>query len=129
MLKAFHHHWPEGHPEQFYDAAEFRAWAQMKCGHYRIAQRIPLSQAGPLGAVSQRERLALVIDAAFRSAGTYAWSRVVGNDLVIYVPKSIAYDKLSHGDATRLFGDVESFLESETGLDAHQVMAEHQNAA
>jgi hypothetical protein len=37
MLKAFYHHWPEAHPEQFYDADHFRKWAQMKCGHFECS--------------------------------------------------------------------------------------------
>jgi hypothetical protein len=128
MLKAFYHHWPEAHPEQFYDADHFRKWAQMKCGHFRV-QRLPFAQAGALGNVKQRERLKLFAEAMFGAAGVHAWPVAQGETLAIYTPKSVSYDKLSHGEATRLFGDVESFLERETGLNAHQVMEAHANAA
>lgn len=121
VIRAFHTHWPEYVDQQFGSAEDLRKWAQMKCGHYSVAARIPLS--GEQSIAQLGSRMGLIIQAAFAGAGQYAWPKIVGDELLIYVPKSIAFGRLSHSEATTLFNVVVALLEATSGLTHDDVMA------
>jgi len=124
MIAAFHHHWPEWHSQQFARPEHLRKWAQMHCGHYEEAGRLNRSQFG-----GNAERFALVASWLLDRVGKYGIPKVKGDDLVLYVPKSISFDKLPHNEAVRLMGDVEVFLETQTGLKSADVLKETERAA
>lgn len=122
MIRAYHHHWPESHAQQFTSPEELRAWLQMKAGHRTIAARIPLAGIN-------RDKAALIAEAAIRAAGSYAVPVVHGSDLIVFVPKSIAFSRIGPAEAGRLFDEVAAVAEAETGLKADDVLKETEAAA
>lgn len=122
MIRAIFHHWPESHERQFASEEECRKWLQMKAGHREIGASIPLTGMS-------KERAVLLAEAAIRAAGSYAVPVIHGDTLVIWRPKSIAFDKLSHKAACRLFDDVSEVIRVETGIDPDELMKEQEAAA
>lgn len=122
LCQAVFHHWPEAHAVQFGDAEECRKWLTMKAGHRDIAARIPLVGLN-------RDRALIVVEAAIRAAGCYAHPVVHKDSLVVWVPRSISFAKLSHRDFCALNNAVDDVIKSETGLDPEQLLDEHARAA
>lgn len=122
LIKAAFHHWPEGHERQFASDEELRKWAQMKAGHREIGASIPLTGM-------QKERAMLLAEAAIRAAGSYAVPVIHGDVLVVFRPKSIAFDKLGHKAACQLFDEVAAVIEAEIGVPAEKLLKETVNAA
>ncbi len=122
LIRAAYHHWPETHATQFSDETECRKWLQMKAGHREIGARIPLVGMN-------KDRAVALVEAAIRAAGSYAVPVMHGGDLVVFVPKSIAFGKLSHLAACALFDGVADVIKDETGMDADTLLKEHERAA
>ena len=122
LVRAAYHHWPESHDVQFSDVTEARKFLQMKAGHREIGARIPMVGLN-------KDRAVALVEAAIRAAGSYAIPVMHGGDLVVFVPKSIAFGKLSHLAACALFNDVADVVKAETGLDPEKLLIEHGKAA
>ena len=122
MIRATFHHWPESHERQFASEEECRKWLQMKAGHREIGATIPLTGMS-------KERAMLLAEAAIRAAGSYAVPVIHGDTLAIWRPKSIAFSKLGHKEACRLFDDVADVIRAETGIDPEEMMRETERAA
>lgn len=122
LIRAIFHHWPEAHERQFASEEECRKWLQMKAGHREVGASIPLTGMS-------KERAMLLAEAAIRAAGSYAVPVLHGDTLVIWRPKSISFDKLSHKAACRLFDEVSEVIRAETGIDPDQLLIEHERAA
>lgn len=124
MVRAFHHHWPEYHPEQFEDADNFRRWLQMKSGpEYRVeTARIPLAGVDP-------DKALMMVKAGMLAMKGFAYPVVHKGFVVIFQAKSIAYDAMAHKDFCRLSDDVAATFEAQTGLKASEVFREHEGAA
>lgn len=114
MIALAYEHWPTTHAEQFDDADNLRKWLQMRAGHY-TTYKLDLQDADPIGAV-------LLAEGAMKAAGAYARARVHGCNLVVYVPKSIAFHKLDQHEFSKLSGSVESIITAESGLDPEQLL-------
>lgn len=122
MIRAAYHHWPESHETQFASQEECRKWLQAKAGHVTIAARIPIVGIKP-------DRLVAIVEAAMRAAGSYAMIRVHNAELVVFVPRSIAFHRLNHLAACALFDEVAGVIETETGLKVEDLMRETERAA
>ena len=101
--------WPEKHEQQFESMDAMRVFLQMKAGHYETT-RIDLGDADPNMAV-------VMAQAAMKAAGTHARARVVGTELVIFKPKSIAFSKLSQHEFSKISSEVEAVILAETGIE------------
>lgn len=122
LIRAAFLHWPESKDRQFSSEEELRKWMQMRAGYREIGAQIPI-------AGMSKERAMLLAEAAIRAAGSYAVPVIHGETLVVFRPKSIAFDKLSHIDACRLFDDVAAFIEDAIGVPADQLLKETERAA
>jgi hypothetical protein len=122
MVKAAFHHWPETSERQFASEEECRKYLQMKAGHREIGATIPLVGIG-------KERAMMLVEAGIRAAGSYAVPVIHGDTLVVFRPLSIAFGKLDHTTACRLFDDVAEVIRNETGIDPEQLLKEHEQAA
>ena len=107
-------HWPENHVEKFDNIDDFRAWVQMRAGHFE-STKINLEGANP-------HIVEKIAGAALRSAGTHARARVHGHDLYIYRPKSIRFDRLGQHEFTALSASVEAVIKAEGNLDAEELL-------
>lgn len=122
MITAAYHHWPEAHPQQFYDRDEFRLWAQMKSGYYTVQRMSGIRRVTPSMA---RE----IVKAAFEATETRVWPEIRNNELVLFQPKSIKFAEMGPQEFSQLCDDVRLFLSRELGMDVERLMREHENAA
>ena len=117
VMQLVYDNWPDTHPEQFASCEEMRKWLQMKAGHYEIAARIPLHGM-------RTEMLIFVVTTVIRAVGEYAVPRQVRDELIIFRPKSIAFNKMGHLNFCALNNAVDDIIRSETGLDPEQLLAD-----
>lgn len=109
VLKLVFESWPEGHPEQFSDHEEMRAWLQMKAG-YRIASlNMPVFGIRP-------HLLVILIREALKAVGSHARPIEYRGRLIIWKPKSISFGAMPHAEFCKLVDDVEAVIEAETGI-------------
>jgi hypothetical protein len=117
MVKAAFFHWPESHFVQFADETECRKWLQMRAGWRDIAARLPITGMQP-------DRLKMFAEAAFKAAGTHAVPVVHKGELVIWVPRSIRFDRMPHQEFCALSDAVGAVIEQEAGLRTDQLLSE-----
>lgn len=124
MIRAFHTHWPEAHPEQFDSVYNFRKWIQMKAGpEYReISSRYPINKM-------PKEVAVMLVKAGIAAVDGYAYPTVHNGEIIIWKPKSIAYEKMPHLEFCKLSDDVAIAFEDQTGLRAKEVFKQTENAA
>ena len=122
MIRAYWHHWPETAERQFESPEHMRKWLQMRAGHREVAVSMDLDGA-------TKDAALLIAEAAIRATGEYAVPVLHGDALVIWRPKSIAFSRLGHSEACKLFDDVAAVAEEVTGLRADDVMRETEAAA
>lgn len=120
VIKAAFTHWPELHEKQFASEDECRKWLQMRAGHREVAARIPLVGI-------RKEQAVMLAEAAIRAAGSYAVPVIHGSELVIWKPKSIAFDKLGHAAFCELNTTVDEILKTEIGLSGDELLNERQD--
>lgn len=120
MIRAAFHQWPEAHLREHGISSEddLRKYLQMRAGHKEIAVVVD-----DIGAMSKAMAVT-VATAAFKAAGAYAMPIMHGDKLVIFVPKSVAFHRLSHTDFCKLSDDVEAIIESVVGVPAEQLLRE-----
>lgn len=121
MLRRVYENWPESHDRQFASADEMRAFLLIKAKHRVLSASIPLQGVN-------KDRAMMLVEAAFRAAGSYAFATPHGGNIVIFKPKSIAFAKLSHLQAVGIFQDVEDVIKAETGIDTALLMQPEQDA-
>lgn len=114
MLAAYYDNWPESNERQFTDRKDFRIWAQMSAGYRTIGAQIPLAGVS-------KEIAKFLVETGIRGSGAHAMTEFQGTTLVIYKPRSIAFDKMGHTTFTRLVDDVTGFLEKETGFSVEKL--------
>ena len=124
MIKAMFGHWPEAHEFQPDNPEHLRAWLQIKAG-YREVHELDVD----LDDVKAIAAAATIATVAMRQAGTYGFLRIHKGRLVLFLPRSIAFDKLSHKAFCALEIDIADIIKAETGLDPDQVLKETEAAA
>lgn len=87
VIRAVYQHWPESHDVNFSSETECRKWLTMKAGWREVAARIPLVGVKPDMAV-------MLATSAMRAAGAHCVAVHHKNDLVIWKPQSIRFDKM-----------------------------------
>lgn len=122
VVKAAFTHWPESNERQFASEEELRKFLQMKAGHREITARIPLTGI-------RKEQAIILAEASIRAAGAYAVPAVHGAELIIWKPKSIAFDRLSHLAFCELNNAVDEILKAEIGLSGDELLKETEAAA
>lgn len=123
-IKAMFHHWPDGHDFTPDSPEHLRAWLQIKAGYREVHELdVDLDDAKAIAAA------AMIASVAMRQAGTYGFIRLHKGRLVLFLSKSIAFDKLSHKAFCELDNAVADVFKAETGLDPEQVLQETEAAA
>lgn len=121
LIRAAYMHWPEAH--DFYPSNEdhLRKYLTTKAGHYTV-QTVEFGHM-PHGTIKS------IAEAAIAAAGAYAFCKAVSGKLIIYTPNSIAFDKLTHRAACRLFDEIGAVIETEIGIKADELLKNHEAAA
>lgn len=122
LLKAAFDNWPESHEHQFASVEELRKYLQMKAGHREVGASIPLTGV-------RKESAKLLAEAAIRAAGSYAIPVIHGDTLVVFRPKSVAFEKLDHKAACALFDEVSAYIEEAIGVPADTLLRELEKVA
>lgn len=115
VVKAAFHHWPETHEVQFSSEEECRKFLQMRAGRREVAARIPLAGI-------RKEHAVMLAEASIRAAGAYARPVIHGTELVIWKPKSIAFEALGHLEFCELNTAIDEILQAEIGLSGDQLL-------
>lgn len=115
--------WPEAQEFQPDNAEHLRKWLQVKAG-YKTIQQIDTTRTDPQ---SMRIMQATLI-AAMKATSDYAWTVVHRNRLYVVASKSIAFDKISHGEFCQLNDMVAEVIERESGIKVDDLMRETEAA-
>ena len=65
----------------------------------------------------------------FKAAGSFAIAMQQGDDIVVWKPKSIKYEKLSHTRACELFEKVNWIIRDEIGVSGDELLERQKEVA
>lgn len=122
MIRAALMHWPETADVQFSSDEEGRKYLQMRAGWRDVGARIPLSGVKP-------DAARMLVAAAIAGAKAHAWPVVHGNQLIVWVPRSIAFHNMGPQEFGQLSDAVADVVKDMTGLDVETLMRETERAA
>lgn len=122
MIRAAFHHWPETCDVQFSTEEECRKYLQMKAGWRDIGARVPLVGVN-------KDRARMIAEAAIRGAGSYAMPIVHKNELIVFVPRSISFQKMGPQEFSALSDAVSQAVFDMTGIDANELLRQMESAA
>lgn len=122
MIRVALENWPEQHDRQFSDETECRKFLQMAAGHRELAYNMPITGM-------RREQALMLAEAAIKAAGNFAVVNIHNGNLVIWKPKSIAFHKLTHQAACRLFEDVSIEIEKVIGVSGDELLEQSKEVA
>jgi alpha-N-acetylglucosamine transferase len=124
MITAAFHHWPEPKEgeRRFANREELRKHLQMRAGHREVAVHMPLDGMSP-------EQALMVARASIEATGEYAFPVIFDGALIVFKPKSVAFEKLKHADACKLFDDVADLIEQAIGVTADKLLKESEKVA
>lgn len=119
MCRAAYHHWPETHEEQFSNEEDCRKFLTMKAGWRDVAAKVTLTGI--------REDKALLLATAVLSGmpkNIGARPVLHKGQLIVWVPRSIAFAKMPHLEFCALSDAVAEVIEAETGIKVDKMMRE-----
>lgn len=122
LIKAAYHHWPHGHEFKPESEEHLRKWLIKEAGRHTI------TTIDIVGETTGAEAL-VIISAAIRASGGYPFVTLAGRTARVFTPDSIAFDKLPHKEACRLFDDMAQIIEAEIGVPAERLLKEMAGAA
>lgn len=116
VIKHAFDNWPETHDFQPDSTEHLRKWLQCRAG-YRVGHRIEINRDD---ARSQAIATASV-KAAMQALGDYCWIIPHRGGLMVVASRSIAFDKIPHGEFCTLNNMVQEVIEAETGIKVDQL--------
>lgn len=122
MIRAAYHHWPETSDVTFSSEEECRKHLQMRAGWREVGARIPLVGVKP-------EAAKMLAAAAIAGAKAHAWPVVHKSELIVWIPRSIAFHSMGPQEFGQLSDAVSVVIQDMTGMDAETLMRESENAA
>lgn len=114
LVKAAFEQWPESHEFQPDNPEHLRAWLLCRVNHRKSTV---IETEEPASAV-------LVVEAAFRAAGAYAFVRPYGAGLAVHSPRSLSWDELDQKKFGPIRDEVSALIESIVGVSADQLLKE-----
>ncbi len=119
MVRAAYHHWPETHDEQFSDETDCRKYLTMKAGWRDIASKTRLTGI-------KEDKALLLATAVLSGLPRDLCARPVLHNgmLIVWIPRSIAFDKMPHSEFCALSDAVQDVIEAETGAKIDDLMRE-----
>lgn len=119
MCRQAYLHWPETHDEQFSNETDCRKYLTMKAGWRDIASKVTLTGI--------REDKAILLATAVLSGlpkDLYARPVLHNGQLIVWVPRSIAYATMPHLEFCALSDAVSEVIEAETGIKVEDMLKE-----
>lgn len=120
LCKQAYMHWPESHAEQFSDETDCRKYLIMRAGWRDIASKINLTGI-------REDKAILLATAVLSGLPTNVYARPVlhNGQLIVWVPRSISYEKMPHLEMCALSDAVAEVIEAETGIKVDDLMQVH----
>ncbi len=126
LINAAFVHWPEGAEFVPSESEHLRSWLLCKAGY---CERTPVEY--PAGDVSPHytKLMAIACESALRASNGRGFIRVHGDQIVVFTPKSIAWDKLDQKQFNDIRDKVTDVIEDVLGVRAELLLTEHESAA
>ena len=115
LITAAFKHWPDRSEFKPRDPEHLRAWLLCKVDYCDVTQTIRCETTNPTTLVS-------ILTASFAAAKANAFVEADDNRVMVIVPRSVSFEKLSHVAACVVMDLCEQVIESETGLTACQLL-------
>ena len=122
MIRAAYHHWPETSDVTFSSEEECRKHLQMRAGWREVGARIPLVGVKP-------EAAKMLAAAAIAGAKAHAWPVVHKSELIVWIPRSIAFHSMGPQEFGQLSDAVSVVIQDMTGHDVEAMMRESEAAS
>lgn len=125
LIKAAFMHWPEGHEFEPADAEHLRFWLLCKAG---FCERTPITFElvdNPRSA----KLLAFACETVMRASQGRGFVKVHGDIVIIFTPKSIAWDKLDQKAFNDIRDRVTAEIEAALRMSADDLLKHHEAAA
>lgn len=115
--------WPETHAFRPKNPEHLRAWLEVQAQHFQAVKTIRCNDGDV-------KRLTAVLTAVLRTCeDDKVFVEADGQCVIVKRALSIAYDKLPHLQACRLFDDVADVIRVETGIEPDQLLSDRRRAA
>jgi len=132
MVRAAFSNWPELFQDfQPLDAEHLRKWLTAKAGYVdRVVVEPPPEIIADNEAVKKLAMLWMeqAIDAVRRKQ-EHTWLRRHGDNFVVFIPKSIAFEAMGHNEFGALNDDVSKILDEIIGLDGEELLQRQKEVA
>jgi len=128
LIAAAFHHWPESHEFTPDNPESLRAWLLCKAG-YCERTSIDCEWADNAAAPGYAKLVAIACEATMRASKGQGFIRVHGDRIVVFSPKSIAWDKIGQKAFNEVRDAVSAVIEQELGIGADTLLKEHEAAA
>lgn len=125
LIKAALTHWPDDHEFRPSTFKHLRQWLQCKAGHHEVRTFELPETDNPV----MMARMMEFAEALLETQKGTRFGRWRGNTLAVFIPKSIAFEKLEHKAACNLFDEVAAVVEAEVGMSAETLLREAERAA
>lgn len=122
LMRVTFDNWPDSHERQFTDIDEMRAWLTIKAGYREVGARVPLAGLN-------KDRALFLVEASIRGSGSNAIPIYYDGEIIVFKPKSIAFQKMDHRDFCKLNDAVATVIEQETGLSVETLLKNAEAAA
>jgi hypothetical protein len=126
LISAAFHQWPEANDFQPEDSEQLRSWLLCKAG---FCEKTPIEcpDADAMPGIAQL--IALACESVMRAANGRGFIRVHGDRIVVFTPRSIAWDKLDQKAFNDIRDRVTGVIESELNIKAETLLKEFQEMA
>ncbi len=121
LVEAAFNHWPEGHPFKPKDSEHLRHWLLCAVNHSTIKT---FETEGDATAIAKLLPIVVAI-----MTKTNCWTKAVGNEVQVCVPKSISYEEVSHQEFQGISNVVGDIIQEVIGIEPDTLLAESEKAA
>lgn len=127
LLNVAFSNWPEGHEFQPANKEHLRKWLIAKAGHYDT-RTFELPETGnPLLMAAMMEFAENLLEVD--EDGGHRFGRWHGSTLTVFIPKSMAFEKLPHREACKLFDEIDAIVHEVIGVPADKLLKESEKVA
>jgi hypothetical protein len=126
LISAAFHQWPEANDFQPEDAEQLRSWLLCKAG---FCEKTPIEcpDADAMPGIAQL--IALACESVMRAANGRGFIRVHGDRIVVFTPRSIAWEKLDQHAFNDVRDRVTGVIEAEMNIKAETLLKEYEAIA
>ena len=122
VAAAAYMHWPESEREQPGNKEHMRKHLEMRAGWRIVGASVDLAGVPP-------DEALLLAKAAILGAGTYAHPVIHNGQLVVWRPKSIAFNKMGHEEFCKLNNAVDEVIYEVFGITGDELLEQTEKAA